>query len=425
VGATTLSNIQLNGVPGTLLVIAPGADVKITANWSDSHPGYCPGCIDNVPVAFAGQAFAGCIENKHGTGQSGTGTVDLGPAPTKPGFYKIVSQFEFSFVCGESWNATNSNAYQVVAEVVVWAAPFEFDLPAGPQGVPGATGATGATGNGGATGETGATGATGETGATGASGTNGTNGVTGETGATGATGETGATGASGTNGTNGATGATGETGATGASGTNGSNGSNGVTGATGLTGATGATGASGSNGTNGANGSTGGTGATGVTGATGSTGTRGATGSTGATGPAGGYAAIATFASSEGVSSGQCLNFNSSESDENGWGSCPKGAGFSMSNLLSGPMPASGAVVSNLYAETNTTVKGPDTATVAVIDYVTGGTLLSCPVNSTTKNYCSNTGSSAFVPAGHRLEVKVTATGSSANNKQWQVSFRY
>ena len=96
-----------------------------------------------------------------------------------------------------------------------------------------------------------------------------------------------------------------------------------------------------------------------------------------------------------------------------------------MSNLLTGPMPNNGAVLTDLYAETNATVKGTDTATVAVIDYAGGPPLLSCTVNSTTKTYCSATGPSALVPAGHRLEVKVTASGPSANNKQWQVSFRY
>ena len=110
-------------------------------------------------------------------------------------------------------------------------------------------------------------------------------------------------------------------------------------------------------------------GATGVSGAT------GATGSAGATGPAG-SAAIANFASFEGVQSGQCLSF--SESDESGHGSCPaKTSGPSSSTLLSGPMPMGGAVVSNLYAETNAVLTGKDTATVAVIDNATGATLLS------------------------------------------------
>ena len=85
---------------------------------------------------------------------------------------------------------------------------------------------------------------------------------------------------------------------------------------------------------------------------------------------------------------------------------------------------ATGAVVANLYAETNATLSGKDSATVAVIDNATGATLLSCTVERP-KNSCSSTGPSLPVAAGHRIEVKVTATGSSANYKAWQVSFRY
>ena len=256
-----------------------------------------------------------------------------------------------------------------------------------------------------------------EPGPTGPTGPEGPTGPQGPTGAQGVTGATGPAGATGQNGANGAAGATGPTGPTGPTGASGSNGSNGVTGATGPTGATGATGAKG---TNGATGASGATGAKGATGAAGATGASGATGSKGATGPAG-NAAIANFASFEGVRSGQCLGFSQS-----GRGSCPvKTSGLSSSSLLSGPIPANGAVVSNLNAETNATLSGKDSATVAVIDNTTGATLLSCTVNSTSKGSCSNTGSSAPVAPGHRIEVKVTANGSSCNNRAWQVSFRY
>jgi hypothetical protein len=82
-------------------------------------------------------------------------------------------------------------------------------------------------------------------------------------------------------------------------------------------------------------------------------------------------------------------------------------------------------VVSNLNAETNATLSGKDSATVAVIDNATGATLLSCTANATSKGSYSNTGSSPPVAPGHRIEVKVTANGSSCNNRAWQVSFRY
>jgi hypothetical protein len=96
-----------------------------------------------------------------------------------------------------------------------------------------------------------------------------------------------------------------------------------------------------------------------------------------------------------------------------------------MSNFLAGPTPANGATVTNLYADSNATVKGSDAALVAVIDNTTGATLLSCTVNSTTVNHCSNTTESGSAAAGENLEVKVTATGSSGNSKSWRVRFRY
>jgi hypothetical protein len=135
-----------------------------------------------------------------------------------------------------------------------------------------------------------------------------------------------------------------------------------------------------------------------------------------------GAAAIATFASNQNVPSGQCLN---SSEDEAG-GSCPKKANrFPISNLLSGPIPANGATVTNLYAETNATVSGKDAVLVDAIDNTTGTSLLSCVVIAATKNHCSNTGSSVPVAVGDRIEVKITASGPSGNNKQWQVTFRY
>jgi hypothetical protein len=119
-GATTLSNIRLNGVPGTQLVVAPGANVTITADWSDNNTG-CPSCIDNLPVAFQGFGAqpAGCIENHGGDGfaHSGTGTVSLGAAPLTPGTYNIVGNFEETFFCGQFW--TVPNTFPVIAQVVV------------------------------------------------------------------------------------------------------------------------------------------------------------------------------------------------------------------------------------------------------------------------------------------------------------------
>lgn len=117
-GATTLSNIRLNDVPGTQLVVAPGANVTITADWVDNNAG-CPRCIDHLPVAFQGFGAqpAGCIENHAFFGDSGTGTVSLGAAPLIPGTYNIVGNFEETFFCGQFW--TVPNAFPVIAQVIV------------------------------------------------------------------------------------------------------------------------------------------------------------------------------------------------------------------------------------------------------------------------------------------------------------------
>lgn len=89
-------------------------------------------------------------------------------------------------------------------------------------------------------------------------------------------------------------------------------------------------------------------------------------------------------------------------------------------------MPDNGGQVSNLYAETNATVGSKEEATVTVIDNTSGAKLLSCAVKSTSKGVCSNPGpASAAAGAGDRIEVQITSRGSSCNNKQWQVRFRY
>jgi hypothetical protein len=62
-----------------------------------------------------------------------------------------------------------------------------------------------------------------------------------------------------------------------------------------------------------------------------------------------------------------------------------------------------------------------DTVTVAVIDNTTGATLLSCTVNSTNKNSCSNSSGSGSAAAGDNIEVKLTASGPSGNNMLWRV----
>ncbi len=138
--------------------------------------------------------------------------------------------------------------------------------------------------------------------------------------------------------------------------------------------------------------------------------------------PAG--SAIATFASTAGVASGECLHFTGRTTP--GVAACPAAtSGYSASVLLSLAMPANGATVSNLYAATSATVTGSDTATVEVIDNTTGAKLLSCTVNSTSKNNCSNNAETGSAAAGNKLEVKITTSGKSAASKDWEVTFRY
>jgi hypothetical protein len=58
-GATTLSNIRLNGVPGTQLVVAPGANVTITADWVDNNHGL-PGLHRQPTGGFPGIRRTAC-----------------------------------------------------------------------------------------------------------------------------------------------------------------------------------------------------------------------------------------------------------------------------------------------------------------------------------------------------------------------------
>lgn len=119
VGATVLSNIELNGKPGTSFTVSPGEALTVSASWSDENTG-CPGCIDFVATGFAGSsAAAGCIEYHHFDEESGTGEVGLGDAPTTPGRYDVVADFEEVFSCGEVWTSARSYLYPTIVEVTV------------------------------------------------------------------------------------------------------------------------------------------------------------------------------------------------------------------------------------------------------------------------------------------------------------------
>ncbi|HEX2702967.1 MAG TPA: hypothetical protein VHM72_06015 [Solirubrobacteraceae bacterium] len=121
VGGDTVSSIALNGVSGTTLTVAPDADVSISANWSDSNPS-CPGCIDYLDVGFAGQAAAGCLEDPGFNGVSGSGSVDLGDAPTAPGTYDVFAEYEEQYSCGANWDPSGASG-AVIAEITVAGPP--------------------------------------------------------------------------------------------------------------------------------------------------------------------------------------------------------------------------------------------------------------------------------------------------------------
>jgi len=137
---------------------------------------------------------------------------------------------------------------------------------------------------------------------------------------------------------------------------------------------------------------------------------------------------VILFQSDADVTTGDCINI--------AWlglvqGACPAAttADTYVANNASlfGPLPASGASVSNLEAVGNEDPGAGKSYTVEVIDNTTGSTVLSCSVTAGTKKCtkCTNTGSAA-VTAGHFLEVKITNVGSpTPMNARWRVSFRY
>jgi hypothetical protein len=135
IGFATLSNIAINGEPGTMAAVEPGAAVEITADYSVDHTlsdgtVYCPGCIDHIPMAFQGfgtqpmNEFPGSPElclgpgggNSVYHGSSGTGTVAVGNVPDEPGLYHVIAQFEFTYWCGQYWNPESGT---IIASVFV------------------------------------------------------------------------------------------------------------------------------------------------------------------------------------------------------------------------------------------------------------------------------------------------------------------
>jgi hypothetical protein len=122
-GGVSADGISLNGHAGNRLIVAPGADVRITGTATDTNVG-CPSCVMFADVAFRGAgAAAGCFGGRmilNGGPATATGTVDLGHAPTGSGFYDIVLEGQAQFNCGDGWTATGGTT---TAQIRVVAPP--------------------------------------------------------------------------------------------------------------------------------------------------------------------------------------------------------------------------------------------------------------------------------------------------------------
>jgi hypothetical protein len=131
-GGISVSDISLNGVAGNTIVVAPGADVQITATTTNVDTG-CQLCFDYLNTAFKGQPNAGCLSQASQNGDPigsavQTHTVDLGAAPATPGTYDVIGDFESQYNCGDAYNA---NGTATIAQVQV-AAPGVPTTPTPP-----------------------------------------------------------------------------------------------------------------------------------------------------------------------------------------------------------------------------------------------------------------------------------------------------
>lgn len=100
-----VSSILVNGrqITGP---VAPGASVQVAFSWSISPPGFCPGCISQVTVGFAGESDNRCVFSGTGT-SSGTNTVTLtAPTTVGPAVFAVRRDLQFNCTPGHQ-NATN------------------------------------------------------------------------------------------------------------------------------------------------------------------------------------------------------------------------------------------------------------------------------------------------------------------------------
>ena len=117
VGPAVVRDVQLNGEPGSTILVQPGEAVSITATTTDYDTG-CPGCIVFVDVAYAGAPTqAGCLYGAYPAERgTQTATVDLGPAPLEPGAYPVLAQYQQVYYCGQYYSPDGGSA---IATVIV------------------------------------------------------------------------------------------------------------------------------------------------------------------------------------------------------------------------------------------------------------------------------------------------------------------
>ena len=260
--------------------------------------------------------------------------------------------------------------------------------PPGPQGPAGPEGPMGPAGVQGPQGDVGPTGPQGDVGPTGPQGDIGPTGPQGDVGPTGPQGDIGPTGPQGDIGPTGPQGDIGPTGPQGAVGPTGPQGAVGPTGPQGAVGPTGATGATGSNTVGGA---------------------------------------VATFMTNANAGNNACISYQFVVSPNPIDNVCPTAVAantFTGENIyLLGPLPAAGAMVSNLVALSNLTQPVGQSALVEVVNNSSGVPVLGCMIAATT-SACQNTGPAVSVAAGSYLEVRITLVGG-ATDRNYRVSFRY
>lgn len=125
---TQVSNTRLGGGNANLFVVAPNANVMLTADYS-IYDCICPGCIDQVQIGFATNAnyteapkclFSGTLNGTCMTPKTGTTTVLIKAPGTVGTVYDVVFGRAQANGCGGGWWPGMPAANTTVAKVCVW-----------------------------------------------------------------------------------------------------------------------------------------------------------------------------------------------------------------------------------------------------------------------------------------------------------------